>query len=422
VPKPRPAALMLSILLLAAAHPATGQDGFKTCLLLNASLSETPRLDIFRDVITDALAVELKLASFTLVDEEIQQQMKKQSGLRDEELIRGPVALTLARDVGADIAVTGFVRIEDGEILCGLKGYEVESGRLLVAVLKRGSAGLKVFSMINEAAAELVPGLTAGAPPPEAVKRVTRELRVRSLSYEHRPVEMGKTIRVTILSPDEGAEISLAEQKKIGKIENGRLSFDSKAGTRLLLSMSKPGYYEKQTIVRLGDRDRRIRLTGMQPLASSGLELEYYFPQLFGLGAAYRQLIFSGRMFLRAEDYLYAQYPANLLNLRALPVPHNDLRLLCGGYILTPAASPFKIGLALGLGGIVTKLIRPLDSPVYLDMYINTLVVWAEYRFRRLSLFYALEDRYALGVGNNLLGEGHIGEGPMISAGVTWKW
>jgi hypothetical protein len=423
VQKHRPAAIMLLVFSLAALHPVWGQSAPRTCVLLNANLSETARLDIFKDVITDALEVELKLAAFSLVEEQQTLEMKKKSGLRDEELIRGPVAVNLARELGADIAVTGFVRIRDGEILCGLKGYEVADGRLLIAVLKRGSAGLKVFSMINEAAAELIPGLTAGTPPPpEAVKQVTRDLRVRSVSYEHRPVEMGKTIDVTLLSPDEGAEIILAGQKPVGRIESGRLSFSGKAGTSLLLQIRKPGYYEKQVEIRLKDADTRIRLTGLQPIARSGLELEYSFPQLFGLGAAYRRLIFSGRMFLRAENYLYAQYPANLLNLRSLPVTHNDLRLLCGGYVLTPASSNFKVGLAFGAGGILTKMIRPLDSPVYLDLYINTLVSWMEYRFQRLTFFYRMEDRYALGLADNLLGEGHIGEGPYISAGVTWKW
>jgi hypothetical protein len=422
VPKPRPAALVLLILSLTVLRPAAEGNDPRTCLLLNANLSETARLDIFRDVITDALAVELKLAAFTLVDEGQRREMEKKSGLREEDLVRGPAALALARELEADIAVTGFVRIEDGEILCGLKGYEVAGGELLVSVLKRGSAGLKVFSMINEAAAELVPGLRAGAPPAEAVKHVTRDLAVRSLSTEYRPVEMGRTIQVTVLSPDEGAELYLAGQKRVGSIVGGRLSFPAKADTRLLLEIRKPGYYDRQVDVQLRDQDRRIRLTGLQPVAGSGLELEYSFPQLFGMGAAYRRLIFSGDMFLRVENYLYAQYPANLLNLRALPVLHNDLRLLWGGYVATPPSSSFKVGLAIGAGGVATKLVRPLSSPLYLDLYVNTLVAWMEYRFRKMTLFYGMEDRYALGVGNNLLGEGHVGEGPHISAGVIWKW
>lgn len=423
MPKKPAAVFILFTLLLTALSPAAADNGGRTCLLMNANLSETASLDIFRDVITDALAVELKLADFILVDEEVGRQAKKKSGLGDGELVRGPVALALARATGADIAVTGFVRIEDGQIICGLKGYESEAGRLLVSVLKRGSAGLKVFSMINAAAAELVPGLTEPAPPPaEAVRQVTRELTVRTLSTEYRPVEMGKRIQVTLLSPDEGAEVFLAGQKRVGVIEEGRLSFEAKAGTQLLLEVRKPGCYDREVEVQLRNSDRRIRLTGLQPEESSGVELEVYFPQLLGLGAAYRHLILSGRMFLRAENYLYAQYPANLINLRSLPVLHNDIRLLLGGYVLMPEASSFKVGLALGGGGTLTKLVRPLGSPFYLDFYVNTLVTWLEYRFRRFTVFYALEDRYTLGIGNNLLGEGHVAEGPYISAGVTWKW
>jgi hypothetical protein len=423
VPKKPAAVFMLLLLLLAALSPAAADNAGRTCLLLNANLSETASLDIFRDVITDALAVELKLADFTLVEEEEGRQAQKQRGLRDEELIRGPTALALARELGADIAVTGFVRIEDSQIICGLKGYESKDGRLMVSVLKRGGAGLKVFSMINAAAAELIPGLTEPAPPPvEAVKQVTRELAVRTLTTEYRPVEMGKLIQVTLLSPDEGAEVFLAGQERVGVIEEGRLSFEAKAGTRLLLEVRMPGCYDREVEVQLRDQDRRIRLTALQPEESSGVELEVYFPQLLGLGAAYRHLILSGRMFLRAENYLYAQYPAHLINLRSLPVLHNDIRLLLGGYILMPEASSFKVGLALGGGGTLTKLVRPLGSPFYLDLYINTLVTWLEYRFRRVTVFYALEDRYVLGIGNNLLGEGHVAEGPYISAGVTWKW
>lgn len=118
------------------------------CLFFQTNFSENIRQDIYRDVIRDSLVVELKLAGFRLVPETEWQEIRKSESIRDEDLVRGPVAVGLARAVGADIAVTGFIRIEDRKVLLGVKSYDIATGRLSFSLLKEGITGLDRKSVV----------------------------------------------------------------------------------------------------------------------------------------------------------------------------------------------------------------------------------------------------------------------------------
>ena len=410
--------LLLTLLLSTAAGWPEPEPGAKVCVFLFTNLSETERRDIFRDIVTDALTVELKVAGFGVVPQAEWQKQLREEGVREEELLRGPVAVRLAGKLKADLALTGFVRIDDGDLLVGIKCYEVASERLILSLLRRGTASLQVYSLINDSAAELVAALRnpPAALPAETVT-VQRQSVVEEVSSEDRVVELGIPVQVTLLSKDEGAEIYLAGERSLGRTEGGRLSFVSKAGTRLILTARKPGRYEARIETRL-KKDTKLKLPPLQPVLPLELELEYSAFQFLGLGAAYRRYLEPGWRFWRLEDYLYLQYPFTYP--RATPIPHNDLELQVGSYLFIPPGSRLRFGVAAGLGFIYTLAGSP---PGYADAYLNPLDAWFELNLRNWALYYKVETKYFLGLFPDLNGTGYMEiYGPTLSLGVIRRW
>ena len=414
--------LLLFFITLAIAAPVLFAEDYeekRVSVFLHANFSETRKRDIFRDVVTDALIAELKQVNFTLVPEEEWQEARRQEGIQDDDLVRGPVVLRLAKKLGADVAITGFVRIEDNEILFGIKCYDVAGEKLSLSILKEGPAGLQVYGLINDAAAELVPHIRELLRPPSVAEAAPEEKIIKEIVYRHETVEMGQKIQVTFLSENEGAEVYLAGQKYIGEIREGKLAFTAKANTRLILEVRKPGFHDSHHELSLKEEDEELKLPSLMPLARSGLELEYTSFQFLGAGAAYRRYLIPDKLYLRVEDYLYLSYP--FINPGAKPVFHNDLEFQIGTYIFTPPASLFRFGLTTGVGLILTKMVVP--TPLFMDLYWNILDFSLELNFKKLVFYLKTEVKYTIGIGNNLLGVGMIeGFGPLYSLGAIWKW
>ncbi len=402
--------VLFSFILTLSVDEASAQTA---CLFAPVNFSETPRLDIFRDVIRDALAVELKLAGYRLVPSTEWQKVQKEKNIQDKELVYGPVAINLAEEVGADIAVTSFIRIENREILLGIKCYDIAGKSLCLSLLNKGVTGLLVYNLINDTSRELITGLK------EPLFREDRKrVTVKEISYEHKIVEMGEVIQVTLLSRDEGAEVYLAGDKYIGNIENGKLSFSAKADTRLILVIRKPGYHEASREFKLKDTDKELKLPSLNPVTHMAVEVEYSSFQFLGAGAAYRFYLVPDKYFLRADNYFYMQYP---FLPGASPVVHNDIQAQIGAYVFLPPYSRVRIGIAGGVGVILTSLTKPLS--LYTDFYFSPLNYWIEFKVWKWVLFYKHEIKYAVGIGRDLLGTGMMSDyGPTQTIGVIWKW
>ena len=401
----------------------------RVCILLQVGLSESRKWDLFRYVITDAMRVELNLVDFSVIPVREWQEIKKREQFSDRDLLRGANAVNLGRMVGADLVISGFVSVDRGRILFSLKSYDTATGRLTGAVVKSGRAGLHVYNLINEAAAELIPALKEETSPlPQEVVILEEEKLVKDITYEEEVSEMGRLIRVTLLAraEDEGAEILLAGDHLAGRIANGKLSFSTKADTKLVIVSQKEGYHPDRQVFKLGDRDKRIKLRPLIPIAKRGLELEYTSMQMLGLGVAYRYYIKPDQFLVRAADYLYLQYP--FLNPNARPVVHNDFMLQVGHYVLFPPSSRFRVMVNTGLGAIITlftdlSLYNNMDNPIFTDFYWNIFGLWLEANFSHRSYFYRIDIRYALGWGNNLMGAGSFsGGGPVLTIGAVKKW
>ncbi len=413
------AALLVCTLLASA--PVSAR---KACLFLQVDLSETGRSALFRRVVTDALAVDLRRADLELVPVADWQAALKKSGCHDRELLDRGVVLSVARELGADVAVTGFLRLEEGRILLGFKSYETSTGRLSATVLKQGAAGLSVYALINEAAADLVPRLRQAPPPPtDREVRVRQEKVVRQTVVREETVDSGRKVQVTLRSPDEGAEILLAGEASAGRIADGRLVLETQADSRLVLTRRKDGFYEEGRELRIGGKDRQVRLRPLKKRTQRSLELQYTGMQFLGLGIGYRHYLLPDRVFISGDNYFYLQLaPPSVVG--ASPVYHDDLRALIGTYLFLPPSSSFRFGIGTGVGAILT-LATPASGPqLYTDLYWSYVNFWFEYSRSRWSVYLRAEDKFSLGLFDNLLGMRNLVDSgpPFMTLGVMWKW
>jgi hypothetical protein len=105
-------------------------------------------------------------------------------------------------------------------------------------------------------------------------------------------------------------------------------------------------------------------------------------------------------------------------------VLHDDLGFLFGQYLFFSHNSPFRCGVAAGLGWIMTAILSP-DPSWYGDMYLNFFSPWVEWNLRRWLVYLRVDARYALDLGHNLLGGRMFevkGYGPPVTLGVAYKW
>ncbi|MBN1836100.1 MAG: hypothetical protein JW820_09640, partial [Spirochaetales bacterium] len=261
---------------------------------------------------------------------------------------------------------------------------------------------LSMYTLIDAAVARMVPEihLLAAGPLPKDVQQVKE---------------------ITLLSPDEDAEIYLAGEQLVGRIQQGALTlpyFPLAVGSTIRIEKRREGYYTSTEDLEIVEPRVEITLRPLTPRTRWATELTWSTKQLLGFGLAQRWYPVTDILFLALEHYLYLQHD---LTETGRAVFHHDLELLVGGYPFSRVDARFRIGLSTGLGMIVTYFSLP-DQPVYTDFYFNVINLWLEWNWVRWAVFAGSEAKYAFGIGQNLLGRGMMGNGALVTVGVMYKW
>jgi hypothetical protein len=376
--------------------------------------------EIFTEVIKSTLIFELNLAGFTIIDDGVWKEIRDIKGYSDEDLLEGSNAVAVARQVKADVAIAGFVQVDQRRILFGIKCYDVKSRRLAVSILKDGRAGVSATSLINDAVEEIIPKiseeLTAYSTQGETIEKEV-------IVYEDIPIkemiEMGSKIQVTLKSVDEDTDIYLAD-KFIGKIKEGEISFESKASSVVEVRMEKSSYHPRTCEFELGAEDEVINLPRLEKVHRLAVYGEYTLFQTIGMGIGLRYYFVPNFLFISFTNYTYLQ--AGYLP-GSNSVLHFDNNFSVGYYLYFSPSSFFRAGILTGFGWIPTVVLAP-DTPVAHDFYWDILGGWVELNFKHFILYYKLTGRFNHDItGKGLLDTGWAKPIPvLISIGVVWKW
>lgn len=402
--------ILLCAWLLAASAGVWAADGAdeasqtRACVFPAVDLSPSGEYEEYRHILTDLLKTELGNAGFLVLADESWQPAGRRRGFKDADLLSGENLLAVAEEAQADLAVSGFFRLESRQVVLEIKCYDVKARAFVTGVLKTGRPNLSLYNLIDTAVREMLPeirliGKAPAVPEPPSAKEIT------------------------LLSPDEGMEVSLAGAKRLGAISEGKLILPPipfPIGSRITVEKKKEGFHLSRESLLVKEPVQQFKLRPLRRKTKTATELNWTVGQLAGFGLAQRYYLNPDIMYLAGEHYFYLQ--SNFAGDH--PVLHNDIKALFGGYLFSGPDSALRLNLSTGAGFILTYFSVP-GQGAYVDFYLNIVNVSFELNLRRWALFWRGEAKYALGIGKSLLSRGWLnmaGGLPPMTVGFMWKW
>ena len=401
------ATLLLSVVLPGASE-GVPLEGKTVCLLPLADLSPKSDLGDYAGVISDDLGVALQQAGVPLVAGDEVRKAVASMRASPRDLLGPTMAVSVARKAGGDLALNGFVALQDDTLHVSLRVYDARSGVLLAGMLRDVPFDMSLYAYLWEGVSTM---LGTAIPIPAAAVPATTDPRAGAGAPA-----------VTFTSPQDGMEVLLADGTSLGRIENGQLVVPASAidpHSPLVVSKRLAGFHDARQATRPGS------VIPLSPLAHSNrmaVELDWTAGQLLGAGAAVRVYAIPDFLFISPSFYLSGQPPIGSGGNTAF---HADAGLLIGGYLFFPPESLFRIGVSAG-GGAVVSWVSNTTLPLFVDAYVDIVNAWAEMNVGWFSLFLRSELKYAVGGQTpNLLGQGIVlwaGVVPPITLGVLLKW
>jgi hypothetical protein len=395
-----PALVVLSTALFAfAVFPSAGQGtisaGLRCVVFTVKDVSPAGTNRDYEQAITASVRAAFASRGYPLIAESSWREAAAARSLDEDALRQSSVAIQLAKELGADLAVTGFYSVQQEEITYSMQCWEVATGRLASNAEQTTPFNLAFFSALSlKLIDDLLPAL--------------------------RPASGEPRVPVVFTSPDEGMEVLLSGDLSIGKITNGRASWgidSGSAGQKVLVEKRKDGYHSASQVVTLTP-GKEIALSPLRPEHGFALELDWTLGQLLGAGVSARTYVVPDWLFIAEGNYFFVQPP---VTAAARAVIHDDISVGVGGYLLLSPESPVRLGVSTGVGLLVTFLTVP-GFPTYSDVYVNVANVWIEARLGTAVIFLRQEYKYSLGYGMNLLGQGWlINRFPPTTLGVLFQ-
>lgn len=314
------------------------------------------------------------------------------------DLLRSPVALAVAEDVGAELAVNGSYTVEDEQILVSIQCWDVAAKAPLSGFVRSWRFNLAFYNSLHEEITErLVPRIAFGSDAGEASAGSTGS--AGAVDSPARAVT-----EISFLSPDEGMEVLIEGETPAGVIEEGRLTWvarDLEPGMKLTVTKRKTGFHTARQAIRTGPE---VRLAPLVKETRQSFEVDWTLGQLVGLGCTVRDYAIPDTLFAWIGNYLSIQLPSTSAGR---PVFHFDSGMGIGGYVLLPPGSAVRLGISAGAGAVFS-ILTIAGAPAYADLYLNPINVWVETRIRGVTVFFRQEWKLGLGLANNLLDKGWL--------------
>ena len=398
--------LVLSTLAAAPALPAQSPlTGRKVCVFTIQNLTPGGAYDEYETSMTETVEQELAGAGARLVRRGAWSKAPRMPQ-DPRELLRGPAAIAVAEDVGAEVAVNGSYIVEEEQILVSLQCWDVAAKAPLSGFLRTWRFNLAFYTSLHEEmTSKLVPRIV---------------FRNDGGAISETAAAAAAIPEVSFLSPDEGMELLVEGDTPAGVIEDGRLTWAAGGvpqGTRLMVTKKKPGFHTTRQAVRVNPE---IKLSPLPKETKESVEVDWTLGQLVGLGCAVRGYAVPDTFFTWVGSYFYLQLPSTSAGR---PVFHADTGAGLGLYVLLPPGSRVRLGLSTGMGAIFTYQPIPGAHP-YADFYLNVLNCWVETTIKGTTFFLRQEMKYTLGLSNNLLGRDWMmvsGVFPPVTIGIELK-
>ncbi|MBN2875559.1 MAG: hypothetical protein JXM71_10735, partial [Spirochaetales bacterium] len=317
------------------------------------------------------------------------------------------LAILAIENTGARWAAVVRCSVEKRRVVWRLSVYDGLDGALIAADTQAAFAGLSALSLMDESAT--------------AVSAMAATLRNREVPGA--PIDY----RIRLVSTDEGAAVAFGSgesARQIGMIADGGLLTPYVAfveDQQVMVSLSKDGYWPRETLIRPGRSDEPIELKSMMLMTRHALSLFITNGRILGLSTDYRYHLYPDGLYLRMANSAWVQGDDN-----GFPVLHDEPRLGVGAYLLMPPDSRFRTTIGTGISGIVTLLTASdFEDQLYLDSSLDIVWLTLEWHWPRIAIVFEERFSYALGSDTGLLRRGWWGsDGSLVlmSLGVMFKW
>jgi hypothetical protein len=412
----RASALLIATALCPALLPA--QQSFSAPTPVTAviytvqDLSGPGTTHDYEQTITDALAAAFAASgSFRLVAQADWQAGARSRSLSERALLGGAAASELARQLKADVAISGsYTVVDDGgteRILLTVQCWDAARERLSAGFIKASRFDLGFYLSLRDWVAGLIPGISI-APPSQPVAKPA----ARTPSAPLLP-------QITFESVDDGMEVLVAGDLSAGTIAGGKLEFEAGGiprGTVLQITKRKAGFHDSVQKVKAASV---ITLTPLVKKSPFAVQVDWTIGEVLGAGGALRWYPVPDTLFMSAGAYLFAQ-PSVTFASRA--VLHGDASVSFGSYLFFPPDSPVRLSLQTGGGAVLSVFTQP-GFPVYADYYLNIIGLGVETGVLGIPLFLRVDSRYALGLPGGLVSRGITRNGlPLFTLGAIFRW
>lgn len=266
-----------------------------------------------------------------------------------------------------------------------------------------------------------LPLLDASAKGAAQAAKTARDLPERPSPIAH---------RLSFSSADEGAEVFFGlpgtDAASAGIIAEGLLEapyFPFMPGERLEIGVDKEGYWPRGLSLKVKPEPETLSLPPLFKETSLAWGANYGIGRLLGAAASLRWYPLPDRIYLRAENALWAAYD---FRPGSRPVLHDELRLGAAAYLFFDPEARFRSSLGLGLSGIATLLTSPgLADPFAFDLCLEPIFFTLEWHFADWAIVLEQRFPYSLGLDSGLLPRQWLelgGSGPLfVSLGVIFK-
>jgi len=314
----------------------------------------------------------------------------------------------LAQKVPAatDLVVAAIFRIQSSAVDIQFILVDPKQKNVLGGVLSRARTGLTVFTSVDAAVNDLDPVLT---------QYVTNR-------YQYQPPQ-GVVETITLEGGREGEEVFFAG-RDVGKVSGGVLKVPYTpfpVGSKVRVEIRKPGYHPEETVVELPSTQVKAPIPALQRANRFTAGVDWTFGQALGFGVVGRFYGVPDWTYLELAAYrdLVPQTHVGFHDLR-----HYDFGVTAGQYLFLSYSSLVRVTVSLGAGVIYTSL-EGTTTPDFVDLYLNLLSPTVELRFAGWQLFVQPQMKFALGVGDNLLGRTWVTTSlgiPPVTIGVLRSW
>lgn len=410
----RPLHITLFTFLAILSLPAIAQDqagpGKKACVVFTIrDFSVGSENKDYEQPITASVSAAFGVGGYSVIPPDKWNSEVQRRALDSRALLAEAMAESVAQAVSADLAVTGYFTVEDDRIYISLQCWDVAAGVLATGLQQTARFNLAFYSSLHDRVAEMLPQI-----------RLTQ--RPAQIAVGAAPVKRQPPVAdLTFVSPDEGMEVFLVDDTRIGAISEGKLVWKSGGlvqGSAFSVEKRKQGFHTSHETVRAG---KEIRLSRLESEKQRALEVDWTLGQFLGLGATLRVYSSPDSTFLFVGNYLFAQPP---LTAAGNPVFHYDTSLGVGAYLFFPPDFPVRFGVSAGAGSVVSVLTGPAGA-AYADLYLDVFNWWLETRVLGPIIFLRQEWKFTTGYGSNLLGKQWMmvaGSIPPMTIGVVFRW